>query len=121
MRPLLLFVLAAVLHAPPIPLCTPGVSWVQQKLFDALSRFENCRAWNNPGCLKYARQPGARPGPHSYAIFRSFADGQRALRARIALRAGCKVGDFLARYNPDRKGYPEKIERLAHLDGEDRL
>ena len=121
MKALLIFVLSAALHAPPVPTGTPGVSWVQRRLYSALTRIENCRAWNNPGCLKFAHQPGARRGPGGYAAFRSLVDGERALRDRIAMGAGRRVADFLERYNPKHKGYARRVEVLAGLDSSDRL
>ena len=120
-RPLLVFVLSAVLYAPPMPTGTPGVAWVQQRLYGALTRIENCRAWNNPGCLKFAHQLGARKGPGGYADFQNPVDGERALKDRIARGAGRKVGEFLRHYNPKHRGYARKVEVLAGLEADDRL
>ena len=99
--------------APPITVNTPGVPWVRQRLFRALSQVENCRMWNNPGCLKYARQMGARIGPHGYVIFRTLREGNRALWKRIG-PSGVTVAHFLKRYNP-RAGYAEWVAAVAKV------
>jgi len=94
---------------------------VQVKLFMALERGENCRAWKNPGCLKYARQFGARLGPHGYAIFHTLRDGEMALIDRIKRSAGQTVDAFCRGYNPGRPKYLHYIASLAGLDLRDRL
>ena len=117
MKCFLLLAVSFTCWAPPIPLNTPGVPWVRQRLFRALSQVENCRVWNNPGCLKYARQLGARIGPHGYAIFQTLRDGQRALWKRIG-PSGVTVAHFLRRYN-SRVGYAEWVAAVAKVRLED--
>lgn len=80
-----------------------------QRLFFAIARVENCRSWNNPGCLKFARQKGARRGPRGYAVFKTLALGRRALSLQIDRYKGMKVGHFLRKYNPGVRGYTRKV------------
>lgn len=93
----------------------------QEKLFQALSRAENCVVWQNPGCLKFARQPGARLGPKGYAIFDTLDQGKDALRKRISSRTGMTVGEFLKGYNPGQPTYAERVLSLTDLKLEDCL
>jgi hypothetical protein len=88
---------------------------VASQLFSAISRVENCRKWNNPGCLKFARQKGARRGPKGYAVFKSRAFGERALLRQIERGHGMQVRHFLKKYNPGHPGYVKKV--LAFADG----
>lgn len=94
---------------------------VQERLFQALSRAENCAAWRNPGCLMYAGQKGASLGPMGYAVFQTLEHGKVALRKRIVKGSGKTVREFLSGYNPGQKGYPAKVASLENLDLEDRL
>lgn len=109
-----LLAIAAVgsLHAPAAP---PYKVPVQQRLFDALSRVENCKVWRNPGCLRFARQAGAYRGPQGYAVFRSLFWGQRALRRQIKAGEGQTVFEFLHHYNPGYADYPFKVAAFAGL------
>lgn len=84
-----------------------------QKLFYAISKVENCRKWNNPGCLKFAHQKGANRGPNGYAVFKSKSLGEEALAARIEKGNGMNVGHFLRKYNPGKKGYVKKVLAFA--------
>jgi len=94
---------------------------VQDRLFNALARFENCAGLRNPGCLKFAGQLGARGGPSGYAVFQRLVDGERALRRQIARGQGRTVVEFLKRYNPVASGYPEKVAAFGRLGLEEVL
>lgn len=115
MKRFLLFALSAVplLHAPAGPQVVRVP--VQQRLFTALSRLENCRSWHNPGCLKFAGQAGATRGPGGYARFRNRVLGERALRLQIARGHGLTVLAFLTRYNPEHADYPARVAAIAQL------
>jgi len=110
--------LAVAAHAPPAPPSLPRVptSHVQQQVYTALERAENCMKWLNPGCLKYARQPGAVRGPHGYAMFRELRDGQAALWCRVQVGRGQTVWEFLSGYNPGVENYPFRVAALVGLD-----
>jgi hypothetical protein len=115
LKRLLLLTLSTVacLHSPAGP---PVVRVpVQQRLFTALSRFENCRAWRNPGCLRFAGQAGAVRGPGGYAVFRNLLFGERALRRQIEHGQGQTVFEFLTHYNPGHANYPARIASIAQL------
>lgn len=117
MKKLLLVALSAgCLHAPMGEICAPHILSVQERLFDALGRAENCARWLNPGCLKFARQEGARRGPNGYAIFRDVMDGRRALRRRIAHGRGHTVLEFLKGYNPGHAEYSGRVAALGGLE-----
>jgi hypothetical protein len=117
MKELLLLALSAsCLHAPIGENCVVRIVSVQQRLFDALGRAENCARWLNPGCLKFARQDGARRGPNGYAVFRTLVDGRRALRRRIARGRGQTVLEFLEGYNPGHVEYPGRVAALGGLE-----
>ena len=85
------------------------------RLFEAISKTENCRKWNNPGCLKYAKQEGAKRGHRGYAVFKTVELGSAALMRRIEKYRGQKVGTFLKKYNPGVRGYVSKV--LHNSDG----
>ena len=113
---LLLALSASCLHAPIGEICAPRIVSVQQRLFDALGRAENCARWLNPGCLKFARQEGARRGPNGYAVFRDVMDGRRALQRRIARGRGHTVLEFLKGYNPGHAEYSGRVAALGGLE-----
>lgn len=94
---------------------------VQERLFQALSKTENCIVWKNPGCLKFAKQPGAKRGPRGYAVFATLKQGEAALRRRITSRTGMTVGEFLKGFNPGRASYAKRVLSFADLNLEDRL
>lgn len=98
-----------------------GATPVVDRLISGLSKVENCVRWNNPGCLKYAGQFGARKGPRGYAVFRHPAYGYRALRRQILRRKGKKVGPFLNDYNRGVPGYVEKVLAASGLKYGDRI
>jgi hypothetical protein len=50
-----------------------------ERLGAAIARFENCEAWNNPGCLSFAKQRNAHPNQFGYAVFSSRQAGWEAL------------------------------------------
>jgi hypothetical protein len=120
-RVLLLALSATCLHAPFAQRLAPRCPSVQERLFDALARVENCAALRNPGCLKFAGQLGARRGPGGYAVFWRLVDGERALRRQIVRGQGRTVVEFLKRYNPVGSGYPEKVAAFGRLGLEEVL
>lgn len=54
---------------------TPTVEDVQR----VVSRWENCAALLNPGCLRFSFQRGATRNTFGYARFRKLSDGREAL------------------------------------------
>jgi hypothetical protein len=103
--------------APQVP--PQRILWgnqVQQQVYKALSRAENCLKWLNPGCLKYARQLGAVRGPHWYAVFIKLQFGQEALWRRIQAGRGQTVLEFLSGYNPGIANYPFRVAAMTGLD-----
>jgi len=107
-----LFPLMALVLLAPLA----GDQDVSSRLFEALSKVENCANWNNPGCLKYAKQKGAKRGPRGYAVFKTKALGERALALQIQRHAGETIAEFVRHYNPKVKGYLKKV-----LDASDGL
>lgn len=103
-------------------ICLPiSATPVVDRLVAGLSKVENCAKWNNPGCLKYAKQFGARKGPRGYALFRSPAYGYRALRRQILRRKGKNVGSFLYNYNRGVPGYVQKVLLASGLKYGDKI
>ena len=103
------------------PFSSPTFSLVQQQVYSAISRVENCIKWLNPGCLKYAHQPEAARGPHGYAVFPRLIDGQAALWLRVQAGRGRTVWEFLSGYNPGVPNYPFWVAATTGLDLEDVL
>lgn len=78
---------------------TPGL----QQVANVIITQENANpAYNNPGNLMYAGQPGATRGPGGLAVFDTYANGLQALYAQITLDAnrGETISDFTAKYAP---------------------
>lgn len=71
------------------------------RLHDSISLHENCRSWNNPGCLVYARQKNAKKLSNGYALFRTSKDGDIALLKDLQtkLRRGLTVKDIVNTYD----------------------
>lgn len=87
------------------------------RIVRTVGRLENCRAWNNPGCLRWARQAGARPGPDNYAVFKSVQLGHAALTSWFD-RHGClSLREALGVYNSAREDYADVVLAAAHLPG----
>ena len=94
---------------------------VKARLIATQSRFEKCSKWNNPGCLKFARQPGAVRLPNGYARFSSLDNGYSALSVWWD-RHGCRpVEKALRRYNPQREDYAAVILASAQVRGDEVL
>jgi hypothetical protein len=109
-----------------VPSLSYAPTWKPQRtvssaLVYAISRIENCAKWNNPGCLRFARQLGARRGPDGYAVFKTATLGLRALKLQISRNKGSNVVDFLKRYNPEHAWYPGKVLKLAGLKETDTI
>lgn len=110
-------VLAGDAWAPAgVPSAPATASRAQQEVYAALVRVEHCVRWRNPGCLKYARQPGAARGPYGYAVFENLAAGEAALWRRVRAGRGQTVREFLSGYNPGVERYPQRVAVLAGLD-----
>ena len=101
--------LLVLLFVIPLVAKSPTLTPVGLRLKVAISRIENCKRWNNPGCLKYAKQLGAKRGPNGYAVFKTKELGERALVFQIQRYSGSTVRGFLVKYNPGVKGYVKKI------------
>lgn len=79
---------------------------------------ENCRAWRNSGCLRYAAQAGARRGPGNYAVFDTTENGDAALM-KWWDRHGClSLRDALGVYNSARSDYAQVVLAAAQLPGD---
>ena len=79
-----------------------------------------CARLNNPGCLSYAKQPGARPGALGYAEFAKASDGWEALLndLRAKCRRGMTVSDIIDAWtvHPEaRKRYRREFKRRGLL------
>lgn len=88
------------------------------RIVQTVGRLENCASLFNPGCLRYAKQAGAVPGPGGYARFESLQLGHEALISWWE-RHGClSLEDALGVYNPVRSDYAEVVLRTAQLPGD---
>jgi hypothetical protein len=72
-----------------------------ERLERSIMRHENCQRWNNPGCLVYARQPGAVRVASGYARFQTQTEGRVALKRdlRGKLRRGMTVEQIMRAWN----------------------
>jgi hypothetical protein len=103
-------------------ICLPlGATTVADRLIHGLSKVEHCVRWNNPGCLKYAKQLGAKRNRRGYAVFVDPYFGYLALRKQVLRRKGRKVGPFLNDYNRGIPGYVEKVLAASGLKYGDRI
>ena len=92
---------------------------VRSRIISTQARFENCAALKNPGCLKFAGQPGATRGRNGYARFSSLENGYRALYRWWDRRGCAPVGKSLGRYNPSRADYAAVILGAAGVRGDE--
>ena len=103
-------------------ICLPlGATTVADRLIHGISKVENCVRWNNPGCLKYAGQLGAKKGPRGYAVFVDPYFGHLALRRQVLRYKGRRAGTFLINYNRGVPGYVEKVLAASGLKYADRI
>lgn len=58
------------------------------RLERVITRHENCVKWNNPGCLIFVGQAGARPLANGYARFATAAAGEVALERDLRAKLG---------------------------------
>lgn len=74
---------------------------ILSRLERAIARHENCRRWNNPGCLVFRGQPGASRHASGYAIFRTQTEGRLALHRDLQakLARGMTVEAILVAWN----------------------
>lgn len=107
------------------PACVDHRSELIARVSLAISRQEGwfvadtiARRQNNPGCLIFAHQHGARAGAGGYAVFPSPETGWRELEAHVERNGALPLGSFLEKHlgHPNAR-YVAAVERESGLDG----
>jgi len=102
--------IAPTFHA----VCIDERSYYVEAVAKAIAAHENCP--RNVGCLLFANQAGARPGPLGYARWRSDAESFEALKRHVEKRAEWTIGEIVKRYNLPNEKYTALVLAGTGLD-----